>query len=292
MAVHSTAFLLILQLIQTNPTQHTVIEYARALNGLDKANIESIPRAIASYKRFARKFSIDQRDSAFCLFREFYYEVLGNKTKSFDEDTALNRKLTEGFAFIDSKPDAKTENTVKFWEKNGAQLLFSEGMPYVDEPADFLLKKFSSFVSIPMKTFLRLRASELSEGFSEDAGLLIPFSEVANRVILWEKFNNNYPNFIMKDISVSYYRLYLQTLLTGMDNSPVFEDYGNGKLDENIRKLYKQFIKSHPKSRSAFIVSGYLKILKKNSYKWSEEADDFLRKHRLHSMSAIQPPTR
>jgi hypothetical protein len=292
MIIHCAILVTVLQLSQAPPAHRSVAEYARTLERLDKSSIESIPRAIASYKRLARDFSIDQRDAAFCLFREFYYKILANKTKSFDEDTALSRRLINGFAFIGSKPDAKTEHTVNFWKRNGAQLLFSDGLPSVDEPAGFLLKTFSPYVSIPMKAFLMLRADELAEGFSENAGLIIPFSKVAERVIAWEKFNDNYPAFILRRLSVFYYRLYLQTLLTGMDNSPVFENYGNGPLDKKIRTLHVQFIKDYPKTGSARIVSGYQKILRKHSYRWSEEADIFLRKHRLHSMTALHSEAR
>ena len=62
----------------------------------------------------------------------------------------------------------------------------------------------------------------MKQGFSEDAGMLISYEDLYYRIRRWEEFLYKHPNTIINDEAISYYRTYIETLMTGMANSRRF----------------------------------------------------------------------
>ena len=95
----------------------------------------------------------------------------------------------------------------------------------------------------------------------------------------------------MVDNSQQYYETYLETLLTGMDNSRVF-DFENERLTSEVKKLYESVIKSGPNTKSTEIIKGYYNLLAENDFKYSTKVNDYLKKNGLSSMLGVQPDSR
>ncbi len=167
----------------------------------------------------------------------------------------------------------------------------TEGTYYLDVLPDYFHSIFKGHVSKGLNSYLDQRNKELAEGFSEDAGLRISFNQVYERVVAWENIIQENPHFILSDDADYYYKTYLETLLTGMDNSRVF-DGDDRKLNPEIQKLYESIIQSAGNSKSKSIISEYYSIASKNDFKYSEQLDACLKKYDLHTMLCVQPHTR
>jgi hypothetical protein len=84
--------------------------------------------------------------------------------------------------------------------------------------------------------------------------------------------------------------MYLQTYLTGLDNSEVFAE--DGILIHEVKESYERYIANHHGTDSARLLDEYFKVIKQNGYKKSPEVEKFLSRHKLHSMQGKESPLR
>jgi hypothetical protein len=176
-------------------------------------------------------------------------------------------------------------------EACGIDIFSSEGTYYLDVIPDYFYTHFKNRVSEGVAAFLSIRKVEMEEGFSEDAGMLISFEKLYERVKHWESFIKKYPNTVYHDEANSYYVSYLETLLTGMDNSRIF-DFDKNVLLPEIKTLYQNILNDSPESPTTQIVSSYYTFLARHNFTENDSIEVFLKAHNLSTMLAVQPSIR
>lgn len=181
-------------------SQVELTRYKEALSVLDTADLDSVQEGLQLIGARLEGASADDRDAAFLAFREFFYDV---------EQDQNREERPDGVEF--------EENFLKTLEKNGFRLVGSEGFWYVDEHPDFLHKKFGELVSEPIGELLRIRVEEIDEGTFDDAALVVSFKNIADRVRTWDRYLSKYPDSPLLDEAKYFYRLYLHTLLEGVE---------------------------------------------------------------------------
>jgi len=192
---------------------------------------------------------------------------------------------------INKIADPEINEFKKALDMCGLTLLVSEGDYYVDARYDYFSELFKDRVSPALNDFLQIRRKELKEGFSEDAGLLISFNQLYDRVVTWENFNTKYPDFFDKTDSQFYYKSYLSTLITGLDNSQPFDDK-TGELIPELKRLYQKIISRDDSLNSTRVIRDYYGFLKASDFKEPKNLDKFLKVNDLYSMIGVQPETR
>lgn len=261
-------------------------EFKTFTQSLNKSDLYTISTTADYLRAFLPKADQVYKDSTYLYFLRTFYGTVNNLTDS------LNIKFPETMKKLEeNKEDIQTQNFQEYLSLFGAGLFMTEGMFYIDVEPDYFLGIFDKHVSNGLNAYLIQRKVELIEGFSEDAGLIISFDQVYDRVLKWEQIVIENPNFLMVDDSRQYYETYLETLLTGMDNSRVF-DFEGERLTPEVKKLYESVIKSGPSTKSTEIIKGYYNLLAENDFKYSDKLDDYLKKQGLSSMLGIQPHSR
>ena len=261
-----------------------LLNYREYSKNLVKTDLSSISKALNKYKESFTNAPVEFRDSAFAEFRNLFYNVINNYSDTFWNNAELVKKVNEK-----QNDDSAVKELKNSLENNGLRLSLTEGSYYIDEKPDYLIKNFKSYVSPGVIEFLNLRSQELQQGFSEDAKLLITFQQLGNRIIAWQTYLNKYPSSTMQAEAKFSYHLYLNTFLTGLDNSPISSD--NVLLPE-IKQVYSEFINKNKNTESSKIVEQYYTILSKNNFRLTDELDDFYQENQIESMKGIQPPTR
>jgi hypothetical protein len=256
------------------------------LSTLDLRLPESAGSGLSYTQTVMQTMNEDRRDSAFVLYRQFFYEVLMKQNEVLSQSELIAQALAE------ERPQVEE---LEFFRKkisdNGMVFLQSEGTFYIDEHHNYLFNAFSQYVSVPVNKLLELRRDEMRKGFSEDAALLISFEEVGERVRNWEQLLEQNPTLKLQEEAKNYYNLYLSTFLTGLDNSPVF-DRGTNKLLPEAKQAFEDYIKKYGESPGSKIVGGYYTILQQNNFLRSADLDNFLNDNNITGMRGIQPPTR
>lgn len=256
------------------------------IQSLDPSDLFTIAATADYISGFLAKAKPEDRDSAYIYLQNTFYSAVNSLTDSLYSRYPVTMKKLE-----ENKNDRQTQDFEEYLKLFGVGLFTTEGMYYLDVDPDYFLNIFDKKVSRGLNDYLVQRRQEMIEGFSEDAGLVITFEQVYNRVVKWEKIINDNPRFIMSESASRFYETYLVTLLTGMDNSRVF-DFENERLLPEVKMLYEAIIKSGPQTKSTEIIKGYYQLLAANDFKHSARADDYVQSLDLGSMLGVQPHTR
>lgn len=250
---------------------------------LNKFDLFTISRTADYLRVFLPRISQPDRDSTYLYFVRTFYGVVNNLSDS------LSIKFPRAMnALEEGREGSQTRDLREYLRLFGVGIFMTEGVYYLDVEHDYFLSIFEKQVSNGLKAYLVQRNHELNEGFAEDGGLIISLDKVYDRVLKWERIVSENPGFLMLDDSRQYYRVYLETLLTGMDNSRVF-DLENGELYPEVKELYEFVVKSGPKTQSTEIIQGYYTLLAENGFRYSEKLEDYLSKNGLKSMLGVQP---
>ena len=248
--------------------------YKLYLDQLENDSITSIPFALDYIQTCLLTDNVD-RDSIFFLFHKKFYAIT----------SSLNDSLNTKYKFLVNQIEYDSSTVeLKSFENNlavcGIGIYSTDGTYYLDAIPDFLYNTFKNRVSEGLVEFLYIRKEELKQGFSQDAAMLISFEDLYQRVKRWENFLKNYPNTVYNSEAISYFETYLVTLMTGMDNSKIFDFQYNSLLPE-INTLYENIIKDEPISATTEIISSYYTFLARHDFKENDSIQIFLKMNGL-----------
>jgi hypothetical protein len=267
-----------------NSALNSVPHFRNYLDKLHKNELVSISKASIELKSNFSAAAPELKDSAFIIFRSFYYDVINSYYEVFWNNQDLVNKLNDH-----KDADPQVLNLRKSLDQNGLRLSKTEGGYYIDEKPDFLFNNFNNFTSNAINKYLSIRSKELKEGFSEDAKLIISFTSLGERILTWEKYLNDFPSSPLSAEAKFSYHLNLNTFLTGLDNSPVSSD---DVLLPDMKNIYSDYFHKNSNSESGRIVEKFYAILSKNNFRLTSDLDDFYNENQIESMKGIEPPTR
>jgi len=267
-----------------NSALNSVSHFRKYLDKLHKNELVSISQASIELKTNFSIAAPELKDSAFIIFRSFYYDVINSYYEIFWNNQDLVNKLNDH-----KDADPQVLQLRKSLDQNGLRLSKIEGGYYIDEKPEYLFDNFNNFTSKAINKFLSIRSKELNEGFSEDAKLIISFNSLGERILTWEKYLNDFPSSPLSAEAKFSYHLYLNTFLTGLDNSPVSSE---DVLLPEMKNIYSDYFHKNNNSESGRIVEKFYAILSKNNFRLTTDLDDFYNENQIESMKGMEPPTR
>jgi len=222
-------------------------------------------------------------ESLLDLFTKRKEEVLLKlKSISAEQANALYEKYHEENGYllhqIDEKEDGLLQNfySEKDSDKKEIKLLgekllkhqlqydeIGEGYVEITTKPDFYYALFKNYVTSDYKEYLLLQSEENKVPYSVDAGLIISFKDLGDRVVTWENFMNKYPNSkLMKSVKDEY-KMYQMDYLIGEDNTPTYERPADEKYiyPENIQE-FNRFLKKYPKSPTVPLIHLFMENFK------------------------------
>lgn len=259
--------------LETDPAK--VKGYLSTLSGSDPA---SIPYAIHYIKYHPAPAGSPVYDTLYKQFRSLYYlvavaysDVVAGPTCS----PVLDKKF-------DNPQDPALKNLLAYLGLYSLKVYASEGTYYTDADPELYYNIFRTKASPSLLYYLNLQSKDLKDGFSEDGGLVITYPQLYERIEAWGLFIAAHPNHFLRKEALGDYRMYLSALLTGMDNTPVF-DYEKHTLDPEIKTLYETIMETGKDGVSKKIITDYYNFLSKNDFKESDAVNTFLDQYDLSS---------
>lgn len=275
------------------------LEYQAYLDSLDRSDLQSLVNGVKVLERNIPNYSLAEADQAFLAFNTFYIESLNYCNETFWQNESLNSKLRAAIQGLSPtqvneylnipsslQKDREIKNFVQQISDGGLILTASEGGFYLSENPDFLYNRFSQYLSPSLRAFLELRRQETAEGFIGNHGLEISFAKIGERVIRWEKYNDQYPDSPLGDLADYQYQMYLGVFLFGIDTSKVFEDK---RLKPEFRKVYENFKQLYANTKTANLVSRYYDVLSANDFIYNEAVEKFLHDNHVPILPGLQP---
>ena len=275
-------------LLSFNPIQNDTSRfdfYEPALANLDNSKIENLETAIVLFD----SLSVDPpdlvNDKMFEAFQDYYYKTI----RYINSNNIIDESIIYEYDDMYNNPYSDSLTTI--FNKYGIDIFSTEGSFYADQMVGYLSKTFSDKLTDAYDEYLKRRANEMRRAFSEDAILLVSFSTVANRMFFWEAFLEKYPDSHISSSARFYYEHYLGTLLTGTDNSRIY-DWETDKIRDDIVDLYEKMISQYPDRNSTQILLNYLEVIKQNEFIFNENVREYIKTNNLPSMLAVQPISR
>ncbi len=128
-----------------------------------------------------------------------------------------------------------------------------EGMAVIKPQADYYPTIFMPYLSPAYRDYAFIYAAQAKEQAVMDGGLLIGFQELGGRIAAWEGYLRTYPDSKWKQEVQCRIAAYQTIFLTGLDNSPLFEE--NNKLSPDVAQTWQDFVLRYPDSPT----TGYIK---------------------------------
>ena len=224
---------------------------------LDKTKIESVDSLKENYKKIASNQSLQCRSLLFRNLRHYHNQL----TKIYIE--SVEKKLNE-VEYPRSLKEAKKYKAQL--NKVGLGIHQNEGYYYAIADSAWFLQEFGTFLSDDWKKYLKQCEHEEKNQFTDDAAVMISWEALRERVVFWENFLDEYPDFLEKSTAKEYLSRYAYTYLRGSGNSPIY-DWDTKNFRSDIGKSYENFIKLNGESKYYDIVKSQYTLIKDNDYK-------------------------
>lgn len=207
---------------------------------LSKSSVEEGNMIFESFRK--------RNDSALILLETKQQELLNDYVKYSDYDP-----VTEIYS---KKFPPEIEETVEKFGKAGIEFWeIGEGYTELRMIPDYNFQIFNGRLTPDYQSYLEIITQEDKVLFQADAGIIIPWRDVAQRVEVREQFLNNFPDSKLTKKVFEELKEYQHAYLLGYDNTPTHE---KGELyPENIAE-YKRFVKANPKSKTTRIIKELL----------------------------------
>jgi hypothetical protein len=229
-----------------------ITAYRTYINSLDSTKAESATLALSEFKRAFAGKSTGLCDSAYLELQELIDTVELKLNDRLEDDT------TDYSAFyMSAKIPKNLELGQKALQKDGFKFATSEGTVYIEQDRTFVTKNLLTFFSQPMQTYLLQIEKENREGFMEDAGIVISPRLHVDRIIWYEKFIAENPDFLMIKNCKTYKKAYLTYLMTGIDNTYLYDFDEDMKLTPYFVQAYAYLLKTYPDSEAATLILPY-----------------------------------
>jgi hypothetical protein len=273
-------------------------EYRQRLTRIGFKDTASVAEAAKELLKTAQGQPDKCKEELLFLFRKYYFASLDKyyaqckeKLSSlFRNNYSYLEKNNEEINLVNLINEANKDPLTKSLAQAGWTVKVSEGDYYLGELPNWFATEFKEILTPAYWEYFRLRSQEIKEGFSEDAGLLISWEQLRKRIITWENFLNQYPDFVERLNIQPYLAAYLSTYLGGIDNSTIY-DLNNLALKQEVKTSYENFIKQDKDSKYHHIVQEYYAMLKKHGFIVPKNYAAFLQKHDFKTLLGVQPPT-
>ena len=143
-----------------------------------------------------------------------------------------------------------------------------EGMVTIRELPNLYYDMFKDYVTDDYKEYLKIWAKDSEKLYQADAGLLVSFEEIGERIVTWESFLNQYPDTKLNIKVTALLNSYREDYLLGMENTPTLDGgYDNIPItvDEVAKKEYDRFMKKYPNSPTVELIKYFLENYQNNN---------------------------
>jgi len=259
-----------------------ITEFKAFVDQLDSADVTSATKAVEKYKQIFTGQPAQLCDSGFVVFQALYDSLEQNLSAMHQNDTTNYEPLLYN-------DQASVSKSLKDYRKNlqlnGFKISATGGVTYIEQDRTFVARSFYSFVTPVMKDYLTELQKENKEGFAIDGAITISPRQLVDRIIWYEKFIPQNPDFVFAENCKSYQKAYLTYLLSGYENTQLYADEETKDLSDFYVNAYDYLISKFPDSQTTQTIAPYYEALKqKQTDKVNALHKDFVIKGKIYNL--------
>ena len=265
------------------PLQMSAITANSDLQSLSVLNL-ALKRCVPLVNMETRKLWLD---ASWDMYQRFL--KLGGDSKTamvWDEFSGI----LEGYPDESSEDkQARLQRQAELWPRltpRMQQMSLWQGKEYIDNyyigegemalrrHPQFVTDIFSPYLPEDEQVFTRQLAKENTTLTTNDAALVIPWSEVSNRALFWERYLKRYPDSPYAKQAEYLFQWYQAILFQGLDNTPVLEfDEKQLNISADAMAVH-QLLSTKTDSRLAAKSSAFIQWLQKQQQHWQQLSPD------------------
>lgn len=159
--------------------------------------------------------------------------------------------------------------------ENGFRFEAGEGNVFPIADWQRLHEFFGSKVSPVMKKYLDQEVIEKRELETEDAGIVIPVEQIAERAVFWERFQKEHPQFVLADQVQISARWTRELLFFGADNTPMF-DFSTKQIQPEFKAAWQLVQQKYPDTQLAQKCKEITDLCAANGWKYTKEIEKWV----------------
>ena len=265
------------------PLQMSAITANSDLQSLSVLNL-ALKRCVPLVNMETRKLWLD---ASWDMYQRFL--KLGGDSKTamvWDEFSGI----LEGYPDESSEDkQARLQRQAELWPRltpRMQQMSLWQGKEYIDNyyigegemalrrHPQFVTDIFSPYLPEDEQVFTRQLAKENTTLTTNDAALVIPWSEVSNRALFWERYLKRYPDSPYAKQAEYLFQWYQAILFQGLDNTPVLEfDEKQLNISADAMAVH-QLLSTKTDSRLAAKSSAFIQWLQQQQQHWQQLSPD------------------
>lgn len=271
-----------------------VLQYKELLKKLSRKDMKSIyvAKKVGSYYCS----HMNQADLIISLFEKFYEETIAKLEYEFIETEVLTyEEVDKIYKYDEKEKNFKIISPYDYDEpvliakaivlfENGVSVSYDEGIAFLCEDSEYVINTFERFASDKMKDYLALKKWQyVNTPLFSDAALTVSWNDLSSRIIKLEEFYKKYSDadeakWAIKEADLLFE---LYAVPSGyLDNTRKF---WNGVLSDDVKESYEQFMVNYPDSSYNATIEVIYNNLKKNSFMYNLELDQFFKAQGLGS---------
>jgi hypothetical protein len=185
-------------------------------------------------------------DSAYVHFQQFADSVEHYQNLKLAEDTTNYSVI-----FSEKKIPKKITDSVIQLNQNGFRIQLSDSIPTVILNRKFIVEKFDMLISTQLKTYLLYLDNEFKIGFAESDSIIISPFELVDRILWYENFIENYPNFVFRSECEKHLKAYTTYLVLGYGKTKFLQDESKFIISAYFKQSLEYLFKINTNSRTA-----------------------------------------
>lgn len=253
-----------------------IIAFKEFIHKLDSTDKQSLQLSTLEFQRIFANKSTGLCDTAYEVYQQFIDTLELKLNEKLEQDSIDYLPLFSNAVVPKKLKDANSELL-----RSGFKFAQSEGMVYIEQDRNYVIRNLFSFFSEPMKAYLTQIEKENREGFMDDAGIVITPKQHVDRIIWYEKFMAENTDFVMNKNCKAYKKAYLTYLLTGIDNTQLFENKEQMMLNPYFKKAFSYLLKTYPESETAMLVQPFKSAIEQ---KQMAVVDDLIKKYTIKGL--------
>jgi hypothetical protein len=214
-----------------------LVAYKDFIDHLDAFKADNMQVAADKFKSTFKGADPVTCDSAYYIF-EGYYSLTDDRL----DEVHSNDSTSNYDSLVMENPGPLSKKLSDYRDKlkkNGFRVATTEGTTYIEKDRSFIKDNFYHYLTPVMVQYLDQIDKENEEGYWEDGGLVIGPTVLVDRIIWWEFFTKQNPGFIFKNLPNQKEQLYMASLITGEDNTPLYQDEATMELTGYFKEAYQ-----------------------------------------------------
>ncbi|MDF2474167.1 MAG: hypothetical protein K0R21_1949 [Anaerocolumna sp.] len=200
------------------------------------------------------------------LEEKFYPQEI---IKVLQEASLAGKDYNDPNTFTDSAVAELVQETVD----SGYKIDQAEGM-YFPVINYSIYLPLTDFISDDIKEYFIIMDIESGKIFAKDAALMITWDDVVARALKTKEYLSKYQDSERFAEVEELYQRYLTISLLGLNNTPLF-DYETNSMNQDAKSAYETLLSKKKSSEYFSILEGFMKVVKDNSYKLTDEVEQY-----------------